>query len=61
MMDTKKKDELAAAIKEAASCGKMTCPQARAIAERLELPYSVVGKTCNELEIKLKGCSLGCF
>ena len=60
-MDANKKVELADAVREAARCGKITCPQAREIAERLELPYTAVGKACNELEIKVKGCSLGCF
>lgn len=60
-MDKTKKEEIQAAVKEAARCSKITCPQAREIAEKLDVPYTVVGKTCNELEIKIKGCGLGCF
>ncbi len=60
-MDAAKKTELAEAVKAAATGGKITCPEAREIAERLGLPYTVVGKACNELEIKVMGCSLGCF
>jgi len=25
------------------------------------MPLSQVGKTCNELDIKIVGCQLGCF
>lgn len=60
-MDDVKKSEVQAAVKAGAVEGKMTCPTAREIAEKCDVPYSVVGKTCNELEIKIKGCSLGCF
>jgi len=39
----------------------ITCPEARSLAERLGVPAIVVGQTCNELKIKIKGCELGCF
>lgn len=60
-MANMKTDEIEAAVKAAAKDGKLTCPEARAIAERLQVPYAVVGKTCNAVGIKIKGCSLGCF
>lgn len=60
-MDAAKKAEIQEAVKAGAVEGKITCPVARGIAEKCDVPYTVVGKTCNEMEIKIKGCSLGCF
>ena len=37
------------------------CPAARRIAERLGVPYGRVGKTADELGIKIINCELGCF
>jgi LAO/AO transport system kinase len=31
------------------------------IAEELKVSYSEVGKSANELKIKIKNCELGCF
>ncbi len=41
--------------------GKISCADARGIAEELQVPYSQVGDTCNEMKIKIAGCQLGCF
>lgn len=57
MMEEKVKEEL---IKRAAE-GRITCPEARAIAEDLGVSYSEVGRAANELKIKIKDCELGCF
>jgi hypothetical protein len=60
-MDKAQKEAIQEAVKAAAHCKKLSCPQAREIAEKFDVAYTVVGKTCNEMEIKIKGCSLGCF
>ncbi len=33
--------------------GKVTCAQARDLAQELEVPYSDVGETANQLKIKI--------
>jgi len=48
-------------LTEKAKEGRITCPEAREIAERLEVVYGAVGKAANELKIKITSCELGCF
>lgn len=48
-------------VEEEAREGRLTCEQARALAESLEVPYSEVGRACDELNVKIKACQLGCF
>jgi hypothetical protein len=40
---------------------RLPCPEAFKIASDLEVSLSEVGKSCNELGIKIVGCQLGCF
>jgi hypothetical protein len=51
------KEEITKTAKE----GRLTCNQARALAERLGVDYRVVGDACNELGVKIRVCELGCF
>jgi len=46
---------------ERSNSGKITCAEARKIAEELNVPYIEVGRTANELKIKIRKCELGCF
>jgi hypothetical protein len=48
-------------VERAAQEGRLTCPEARALAEKLGVDYSAVGRACNELNIKIHACALGCF
>ncbi|MCX8034104.1 MAG: molybdopterin-guanine dinucleotide biosynthesis protein MobB [Thermodesulfovibrio sp.] len=48
-------------LKERSNDGKITCSEARKIAEELKVPYIEVGKMANELKIKIRKCELGCF
>ncbi len=41
--------------------GRITCAQARKLAEDFDVPYSDVGETANQLKIKIHKCQLGCF
>lgn len=59
MMGIKKK-EIEKTLKEQAADG-ITCRDARKIAEEAGVSYRKVGKTANELKIKIKNCELGCF
>ena len=49
------------ALTEAAPQRKISCQAARALAERLNLPYELVGQAANRLGIKIHHCQLGCF
>jgi len=48
-------------VKQLAENGGMSCHDARALAEELSVEYVVVGRACNDLEIKIFSCELGCF
>lgn len=39
----------------------LSCVEAFQIARDLDLPPAVVGRTCDELNIKVTHCRLGCF
>jgi len=41
--------------------GRISCNDARGIAEELKAPYREIGKAANELKIKIRNCELGCF
>jgi hypothetical protein len=48
-------------IKKHAVNGRIACPVARKIAEKLSVPYREVGRAADELKIKITSCELGCF
>jgi molybdopterin-guanine dinucleotide biosynthesis protein len=58
LIDEKK---LAREMLKKAVNGKLSCSEARKIAERLNIPYKKVGKTADDLGIRIKDCRLGCF
>ncbi len=49
------------ALLKAAPEGRITCPEARELADSLGVSPRVIGDACNQLKIKIKGCALGCF
>ncbi len=58
-MDLKEKIE--EEIKKQALDGRLPCPVARKIAQKLSVPYRDVGRVADELKIKITNCELGCF
>ncbi|MFH1833886.1 MAG: hypothetical protein ABH877_02585 [bacterium] len=54
-------EQVKAAVEQAATDGVLTCHDARALAERLGVDYSLVGKACDEAGLKVRVCELGCF
>ncbi|GAB6183547.1 molybdopterin-guanine dinucleotide biosynthesis protein MobB [Thermodesulfovibrio hydrogeniphilus] len=48
-------------LRERSNDGKITCAEARKIAEELNVEYIEVGRVANELKIKIRKCELGCF
>ena len=41
--------------------GKITCSEALTIAQTFRVDSKDVGAMCNELDIKITACQLGCF
>ncbi|HBX23212.1 MAG TPA: hypothetical protein DEF34_06240 [Desulfotomaculum sp.] len=54
-------EEIKDAVLKAAVEGKLSCTNARRLAEELGVPTSEIGRVADELKIKLFGCELGCF
>ena len=48
-------------IKASLVNGKLPCTVAFKIAEELKISTREVGETCNNLNIKISSCQLGCF
>jgi len=40
---------------------RLPCAEAFKIAHDLDVAVAEIGKTCDELSIKIVGCQLGCF
>lgn len=40
---------------------RISCHQARTIAEQFAVPYGVIGQMADDLKIKIRHCELGCF
>ncbi len=54
-------EALKKALNERAPDGRISCQEARQVAEDMDLEYSEVGQACNDLGIKIHACQLGCF
>jgi LAO/AO transport system kinase len=54
-------EELKQRILKVQKEGRITCAQARSIAEETGAPYAEIGRLCDELDLKIKACELGCF
>ncbi|GAB4253562.1 MAG: hypothetical protein Kow00129_14630 [Thermoleophilia bacterium] len=54
-------EEVKRELEKEAQDGRLTCEQARALAERLGVTYAEVGRACDELNLKIRACQLGCF
>lgn len=54
-------DKIANELRVISKDGRITCSEARKLAEDLEVPYSDIGETANQLKIKIHKCQLGCF
>ncbi|MFZ3138417.1 MAG: hypothetical protein WA126_13620 [Thermodesulfovibrionales bacterium] len=55
------KNRIAEEIKKKAVNNRLSCPAARKIAEELSVSYKEVGRTADELKVKIAACELGCF
>jgi len=55
------KDKIAEEIKKKAINNRISCPVARRIAMELSVSLKEVGRTADELRVKITDCELGCF
>jgi hypothetical protein len=55
------KEVLKEAVKNAAIEGRLTCEKAHELGKELGVTLQEIGAVCNELQIKIKTCQLGCF
>lgn len=55
------KQEVLDAVKKAAKDGRLTCTEARKLAEVFKVEPGIVGEAADELKIRIKSCELGCF
>lgn len=61
MDDVFVKKEIKNRLSENSKNGRISCKEARTIAEELSVPYRIVGEIADELKIKIFACELGCF
>jgi hypothetical protein len=54
-------EELREAIQSQAVEGKVSCKGMLDLARESETPSRQIGDICNELDIKVNACQLGCF
>lgn len=54
-------EQVREAVTKAAVENRLTCAQAHALAEELQVSLGEIGALCNELRIKIAACQLGCF
>lgn len=55
------KNEMIAKVKEKAIDNRISCTDARKLAQDLDVHPSEIGKICDDNEIKIFACELGCF
>jgi hypothetical protein len=48
-------------IEKRAVNNRLPCPAARRIAKELSVSYKEVGRTADEMNVKITDCELGCF
>ena len=54
-------DEQKKKIREAAKDNKLPCAKAFQLSKELDLSIKAIGDFCNEENIRIKNCQLGCF
>lgn len=55
------RDALREAVKIAAREDRLTCAKAHELEKELGVTLQEIGAVCNELNIRIKACQLGCF
>jgi hypothetical protein len=55
------KEKIKEEVIKIAKDGELSCPQAFGLAKSKGFDLKEIGQVCNELNIKIVGCQLGCF
>lgn len=55
------KDICKALLEKAPEGGRISCAEARELADKLGVHPSEIGKACNVINVKIVACELGCF
>ena len=55
------RERIIEAVRHAAVDNRLSCEAAHRIGETLNVPLREIGAVCNELQIKIASCQLGCF
>ncbi|MDF9409169.1 MAG: hypothetical protein A4E52_01232 [Pelotomaculum sp. PtaB.Bin013] len=53
--------EILEAVEKTSKDKRISCTEARRLAEELKVPPRLIGEAANKLKIKIKACELGCF
>ena len=56
-----KKETLKEAVRKAARDGRLSCEMAHELGKEHDVPLQEIGVVCNELNIRISACQLGCF
>jgi hypothetical protein len=54
-------DKVVEEIRKKAVNGRLSCPAARKIAQEFSVSFREIGRTADQLEVKITDCELGCF
>ncbi len=60
-MEEKERERLTEHVLEIAAGKRLSCKKAFEIAAKFDCLPAEIGKICNEQNIKIAGCQLGCF
>ena len=55
------REKIRDAVRKAAIGGRLSCEKAHELGKELEVTLQEIGAVCNELNIRIKDCQLGCF
>lgn len=55
------REKIREAVRNAAIGGRMSCEMAHKLGTELGVTLQEIGAVCNELNIRIKDCQLGCF
>jgi hypothetical protein len=55
------REKLRETVQEAAKGNRLSCEKAHEMTQTLHVSLQEIGSICNELNIKITACQLGCF
>ena len=55
------REKILEAVRNAAVGGRLSCDKAHELGTKFDVPLQEIGRVCNELNIRIKDCQLGCF